>query len=329
MSEIKLDIPNITVLVDKGDQYRVVVNNAGSVVRNITGSYITAANTALTSSYALTASYAANATVDTSSLLTTSSFNTYTGSNTSTFSGTSSLALTASYALNGGGGGGGAMSGSTNIALYKDTFIGDGVTKDFALTHDYIDIDQLVVSVGGLLQTSNVDYTYNTNSDIISFIFAPPSQSNVLIRGFVGLLQTPALILDQYSFVGDGIIKDYILSQSYTTSSFVVSVGGLSQTYTVDYTFDSLSNTLSFVSTPPSQSNVAITAFINSTSGSVGSITGSLLGNATTATTASYAIKATVIPDAAPDAPVLGSIYFDNNFIYVYTGVGYKSASLN
>ena len=124
-------------------------------------------------------------------------------------------------------------------------------------------------------------------------------------------------------------IKDYILSQSYTTSSFVVSVGGLSQTYTVDYTFDSLSNTLSFVSTPPSQSNVTITAFINSTSGSVGSITGSLLGNATTATTASYAIKATVIPDAAPDAPVLGSIYFDNNFIYVYTGVGYKSASLN
>ena len=63
MSEIKLDIPNITVLIDKGDQYKVVVNNPGSVVRNVTGSYIIAANTALTSSYALSASYVAGGTI--------------------------------------------------------------------------------------------------------------------------------------------------------------------------------------------------------------------------------------------------------------------------
>ena len=63
MSEIKLDIPNITVLIDKGDQYKVVVNNPGSVVRNVTGSYIIAANTALTSSYALTASYVGGGTI--------------------------------------------------------------------------------------------------------------------------------------------------------------------------------------------------------------------------------------------------------------------------
>lgn len=57
MSDIKLDIPDITVLIDKGDEYRVVVNKASSVVKNITGSYITAADSAVTASYALTSSY--------------------------------------------------------------------------------------------------------------------------------------------------------------------------------------------------------------------------------------------------------------------------------
>lgn len=67
MSEIKLDIPDITVLIDKGDEYRVVVNRAGSVVKNITGSYITVADSALTSSYALSASYVAGGTVSSAS----------------------------------------------------------------------------------------------------------------------------------------------------------------------------------------------------------------------------------------------------------------------
>jgi predicted small secreted protein len=67
MSEIKLDIPDITVLIDKGDEYRVVVNKPGSIVKNISGSYITVADSALTSSYALSASYIAGGTVSSAS----------------------------------------------------------------------------------------------------------------------------------------------------------------------------------------------------------------------------------------------------------------------
>lgn len=88
MSEIKLDIPDITVLIDKGDEYKVIVNKPGSVVKNITGSFLSYADVANsasyseTSSFAITASYAANVPATASSAI------------------TASYALTASYASN-------------------------------------------------------------------------------------------------------------------------------------------------------------------------------------------------------------------------------------
>lgn len=86
MSEIKLDIPDITVLIDKGDEYKVIVNKPGSVVKNITGSYITVADSALTSSYALTASFVDGGTIASASY--------------ATLADSASVATTASYALN-------------------------------------------------------------------------------------------------------------------------------------------------------------------------------------------------------------------------------------
>lgn len=74
MSEIKLDIPDITVIIDKGDEYKVIVNNPGTVVKNVTGSllrYADIAGLAYTASYAetaLTASYVAGAASDWSTL---------------------------------------------------------------------------------------------------------------------------------------------------------------------------------------------------------------------------------------------------------------------
>lgn len=62
MSNIKLDIPDITVVIDKGDEYKVIVNNSSTVVKNITGSLLRYADVAMSASYAVTASYAANTT---------------------------------------------------------------------------------------------------------------------------------------------------------------------------------------------------------------------------------------------------------------------------
>lgn len=70
MSDIKLDIPDLTVVVNQGDTYKVVVDNPSIITTTTSSGYITVADYASSSSYALnaqsanfalTASYAANA----------------------------------------------------------------------------------------------------------------------------------------------------------------------------------------------------------------------------------------------------------------------------
>lgn len=71
MSEIQLDIPNIVVLVNNDPDYRKVIVkpdsnfnvniNVPRIATRISGSFISIAETAITSSYALTSSYSLNA----------------------------------------------------------------------------------------------------------------------------------------------------------------------------------------------------------------------------------------------------------------------------
>jgi hypothetical protein len=57
--------------------------------------------------------------------------------------------------------------------------------------------------------------------------------------------------------------------------------------------------------------------------------TGDGLASYTGSFTGSVLSDHLVIPTSAPITPRTGSLYFDNNFIYVYTGTQYKSASLS
>jgi hypothetical protein len=144
MSEIKLDIPDILVVIDKGDQYNVTLTNTSANVVETTNTFFTVADfatlasssiTSLTASYALTnagtvinavnaisASFAATAS-SINFIPTTSSFAitasaaasiTFTPT-TASFSTTSSFATTSSYALNAGSGIGFPFSGSAII----------------------------------------------------------------------------------------------------------------------------------------------------------------------------------------------------------------------
>ena len=102
-----------------------------------------------------------------------------------------------------------------------------------------------------------------------------------------------SLNIDTYTFVGNGVTTNYVLSQSYDPSSLLVSVDGLSQTYVTDYTL--ATSTISFISAPPSQSNILIKAFVNVAQGATGSFSGSFFGifsSASYALTASYAANA-------------------------------------
>jgi hypothetical protein len=54
MSKLKIDIPDIRVILDKGDNYNVIINRPSSVVRQVTGSIFSSADFAFTAN---TASY--------------------------------------------------------------------------------------------------------------------------------------------------------------------------------------------------------------------------------------------------------------------------------
>lgn len=100
------------------------------------------------------------------------------------------------------------------------------------------------------------------------------------------------LLIESDIFSGDGVTNVYSLSHPYHTSSIFVSVDGLNLLNNVDYTLSG--NALTFVVTPPSQSNILVRAFVNSFNGGIGSYTGSFLGNfesASYALTASYALN--------------------------------------
>jgi hypothetical protein len=89
------------------------------------------------------------------------------------------------------------------------------------------------------------------------------------------------------TFVGDAITNNFALSKPYDSTSIIVSVDGLTYTETIDYSISG--TTLSFISAPPSQSNILVRAFLNVTENLTGSFSGSFLGNISNAVTASYA----------------------------------------
>lgn len=94
----------------------------------------------------------------------------------------------------------------------------------------------------------------------------------------VGLTDLRASIgVDSYYFIGDGVADEYILSQSYTPNSIFVSVEGINYAYGNDFTLNG--PTMSFVTTPPSESNVVVKAFLAVSSGSYINYTGSFIGD--------------------------------------------------
>ena len=103
-------------------------------------------------------------------------------------------------------------------------------------------------------------------------------------------LPSSSVVIDSYTFVGNGSVSNYTLSNVYDISSLIVTVGGLTQTSIVDYTL--AGTNLSFLVAPASQSNILVRALVNASAGAVGSFTGSFNGDGTGLT----GVTATVFP---------------------------------
>jgi hypothetical protein len=141
--------------------------------------------------------------------------------------------------------------------------------------------------------------------------------------------------IDTYTFAGDGTTKAFVLSQSYNATSLLVSVDGLLQTNTTDYTAAvpllQTNTTITFIDAPPSASNILVKAFVNVTQNMTGSFSGSFLGivtSASYATTSSYATNALYVLSSAFTGSFTGSHYGDgSNLIFTTVNTSQNSDS--
>lgn len=269
---------------------------SGSFVGNLIGTSSWASD-AISSSYAHTSSYALNAGAGSG----------FPFSGSAVITGSLLVVPTASI-----GGITGSFSGSgegltnlrASLGIDAYLFTGNGSQTNFILSQSYIP-NSVLVSVEGINYAYTDDFTLS--GPTMSFVTAPPSESNVIVKAFLAVSSgsyinytgsfigngygltnlRAALAIDEYTFVGNGATTQYILSSSYAPQSLNITVGGLRYVSPNDYSITG--STLNFVQAPASESLVVIDAFLTVSSGSIGTFSGSFLGNATTATSASYA----------------------------------------
>lgn len=174
------------------------------------------------------------------------------------------------------------------VVIKSNTFDGDGVTSIFTLSEPF-DVDSIIVSVDGLTYTKTEDYSVSSVN--LSFVSAPPTQSNILVRAFVNVTDN-AVGSFSGSFLGSITSASYAQTSSFTTRVAV-------------YTGSLVAGNLSYS----------------------GSFTGSLVGTASLATTASYAVNATavIITSSAPPSPVRNQLWYDDTTGKTY--IWYTSAS--
>lgn len=106
--------------------------------------------------------------------------------------------------------------------------------------------------------------------------------------------------IERNTFVANGATTSFTMTRPYDINSIMVSVDGLVYTRTEDYTVSDVF--LQFVTAPPSQSNILVTAFVNALAGASGSFSGSFLGSiesASYAQTSSFALKVSVYTGSA------------------------------
>jgi hypothetical protein len=195
-----------------------------------------------------------------------------------------------------------AQSATVTVDAYY--FTSSGAQTEFLLDAPY-NINSLFVVVDGLSFNAATDYIISSST--VVFTSAPPSESIIAITALANVTENAtgsffgsfigngagltdirtALTIDTHQFVGNGSTFEYVLSQSYAPNALLISVEGINFGLNTDFTISG--STLTFVDTPPSQSNIIVNAFISVSSGSIGTFSGSFLGNATTATTASFA----------------------------------------
>ena len=198
----------------------------------------------------------------TSSWSITSSFSTTSSYISPTF--ISASAASSGFGVGGGGGGGIVVNTSSLITatLTSSTqqFVGDGLTANYGLNELSKSATDFIVFINGIGQRPTASYNVVSQSTIV-FTSPPVSGSNVEIRYFTTALQvsfaTSSIGAEYYT--GNNSSSVFLLTQQYVYHDYdvIVSLDGLIQKPTIDYTINSGSY-LNFIVPPPADTDIEV-----------------------------------------------------------------------
>jgi hypothetical protein len=260
----------------------------------ITSSWAITSSVSISSSFSTTSSFSVSSSLSTTSSYISSNFisssaaaegfgpQLVTGSTypiTSSWSITSSFSTTSSYISPtfisasaassgfgvGGGGGGGILVNTSSLitaTLTSSTqqFVGDGLTANYGLNELSKSATDFIVFINGIGQRPTASYNVVSQSTIV-FTSPPASGSNVEIRYFTTALQvsfaTSSIGAEYYT--GNNSSSVFLLTQQYVYHDYdvIVSLDGLIQKPTIDYTINSGSY-LNFIVPPPTDTDIEV-----------------------------------------------------------------------
>jgi hypothetical protein len=166
---------------------------------------------------------------------------------------------------NTGGGGGG---GTANAEVQSFTTIADGISSTYTLSYLPISNASVIVSIGGIVQTENVDYVVAASNSTISFTEPPPDGERIRVAGFANVTpyffdaaNSAGAIVNAFNGVGDGANTTFALGfQPATDISVFVTIGGIVQPESA-YTTSNVSNTITFGTAPGDGENIRVVGF--------------------------------------------------------------------
>lgn len=138
----------------------------------------------------------------------------------------------------------------------SNIFTGNGSETDFTLSANPGSINNLSVSVGGVVQLPGIDYAW-TGGTTLTFTTAPANGEKVLVRYAQALAQTQsALDIQVDNFIGTGAQVDFMLSSVPSngnhTSVYISGVYQQKNTYSLSGT------TLTFSEAPPANASIEV-----------------------------------------------------------------------
>ena len=158
---------------------------------------------------------------------------------------------------------------TSNGTILSLVTTGDGINSTFALGFNPIASNSAItVSIGGIVQTEDLDYAITPSNSTISFSEPPPQGEVIRAAGIAGLTpyfldvaNSAGAVIKAFNSVGDGITTAYNIGfNPVTANNLFVFVGGVAQPDSA-YTVTPSTNTVTFGTAPGLNENIRITGY--------------------------------------------------------------------